>query len=253
MIVSPQSERALKDAGATIERLGDEMYRRPVLGIACGQRRSVGFQARMARQQRGVNIERAAGIVAGEAWREDAHKARQHQHRRRVGIDGLSQCRIKRLATGIGGMWHHMCGDACLLGAQQTRRIGAVADDRGNPRRDVCSRAVLNQRLQIAALTGNEDDEIFHRARACEEIVASKPKRKELGVQQAQRTEVREHCEHRMTAFGLNGTDIESVPILAQRIGLRSRLIHKLSNKADILLALDDLAHDKSFQLAVLE
>lgn len=38
-----------------------------------------------------------------------------------------------------------------------------------------------------------------------------------IGAQKTQRTEVREYFEHRMTVFGLSGTDIESVPFMAKR------------------------------------
>ena len=65
---------------------------------------------------------------------------------------------IKRFPVGMVAVRYHCRGNAMLAGNLQPVGIGAVADHR-------CNRACqfgLQQRLHIAATSGDQDDDFFH-------------------------------------------------------------------------------------------
>src|SRR5690606_37828914 len=74
-VVSRHRYHSLYDQWAAIEFLSHEVDAAAMLGVACLQRPTVGMQAFVLGQQRRVNVEQAALIVAHEVATEDTHEA----------------------------------------------------------------------------------------------------------------------------------------------------------------------------------
>ncbi len=95
-------------------------------------------QARKGRQQRGVDVEQAPGVVLHEIRPQNAHKARQqHQRRAAVGIeavDGLHQLGLESGPVGVGAVLDQRGGQPLRLRPSQPARLRLVAQHPGNAR-----------------------------------------------------------------------------------------------------------------------
>ena len=78
-----------------------------VFGVAGGEHTAMGVQARVFGQQRGVDIQNAAGVARHELGRENAHESCEHNQRWRAFVDGGGQFAI------IGDAIHALLGRHC--------------------------------------------------------------------------------------------------------------------------------------------
>lgn len=100
--------------------------------------------------------------MAYEAVAQDAHEAGQHDEVRRESVDALAQRGVEGVAVGKGSVVHTTSGYTGLLRSFQPRRRGPVADHGGNSDRQGSRSAGGDQRLHVAAATGNENDNFLH-------------------------------------------------------------------------------------------
>jgi hypothetical protein len=105
-----------------------------------------------------MDIDEPATVMLYETICEDAHEPGQHDEIGTIAVDHLRECGVKRGAVGIVAMGHHSGSDAVFFGDSQTTGIGLVADDRN----DLTGQLGFQQRLHVAATTGDENDDLFH-------------------------------------------------------------------------------------------
>ena len=122
------------------------------------------MQAGEGWQQGWVNIEQAPLIVANKALCEDAHEARQHHQIGRVSINALGQRSVEGFpAAGESRVIDHRRRNTLLRSGFEALGIRPVADDGSNAHRQVAATDRCQQRLHVAATTGDENDDGFHR------------------------------------------------------------------------------------------
>ncbi|MNH08046.1 hypothetical protein D3C79_674510 [compost metagenome] len=109
------------------------------------------MQALVLGQQRRVDVEQAALIVAHEAATEDAHETGQHHQVRGKAVDARHQRGIEGFTAVELGVLEHDAVDAGRRGALQAVGIGAVGNHRTDAHRAVLALAAVDQGLQVAA------------------------------------------------------------------------------------------------------
>src|ERR1700728_2246462 len=90
----------LADDRTAIELSGHEMHADAVFSLGGLEHPAVCMQALVLRQERGMNVQYAAGIALHELRRQDAHEAGKHQQLGAVLVDGLRECGLKQRAVG---------------------------------------------------------------------------------------------------------------------------------------------------------
>ena len=147
---------------AVIQRRRDEMDRAAVNAYPFFESALVGVQAGEGRQQRGVNIHQATGVVADKTIGQDAHETGQNDQIRLETINALGQRRIEGGAPGKALVVNVMGDDSRLGGSFQALGIRSVTDHGSDVDRQVASIAGGDQRFHVAAAAGNQDDNILH-------------------------------------------------------------------------------------------
>ena len=118
----------------------------------------MGVEPAVGGQQRRVDIDQLAAIARHKICGEDAHETRQHHKVWMEIIDELGKRSIETVAIRVVAMLDDGGRNSMRLRDLQSPGIRAVADDR----RDAAGQPRFQQRLQVAAATGNEDDDVFH-------------------------------------------------------------------------------------------
>ena len=126
----------------------------------------VGVQAGEGRQQRGVDVDHAAGEMLHEAGRQDAHEAGQHHHGGLVGVDALRQRGVEVLAAGKLPVIQHLGGNPLFPGKDQALRVGLVADHGGHAGAITAFPILLLGRLHNGSHIGpaarDQNHDVFH-------------------------------------------------------------------------------------------
>ena len=141
----------------------DEMHRRAMHFAARRECARVRVETGKRWQQRWMNVDQASGIMLHKGGREDAHEAGQHNQIRRMCVDHLHQRGVERLARGIVAMWQSQRSDAARARRVEAFGVGAIADDCGDPGVQPAGVLGRQQRLQVAAAPGDQDDQLFDR------------------------------------------------------------------------------------------
>jgi riboflavin kinase/FMN adenylyltransferase len=155
----------LRKDGAMVEFGRDRMHRGPMESTAIGQHPSMGVEAFVGGQQRGVDVEQTPSKGLTEWAGENAHEAGEHDEVGRMGLDGLGQCVIEGLTRGKTFVIDDLSVNAAGRCSRKALGLGAV--------RDHCSHidgpAPRIERIQdghhVAAASGDEHDQSrFHQA-----------------------------------------------------------------------------------------
>ena len=105
-----------------------------------------------------MDVHQPAVIARHEACGEDAHETCQYHEIGMESIDELGKCGIEAVAVRIVAVFDDGGRNALCLRDLQPSGIRAVADHR----RDAAGQFRFQQGLQVAAATGDEDDDVFH-------------------------------------------------------------------------------------------
>jgi hypothetical protein len=106
-----------------------------------------------------MDIDESAVIPGHKTCSQDAHETRKCH---KVGIKRIDcQCQrgIETFAIGMVAMIDDNSRNAVCFGDPESFRIRAIADHR----RDAAGQSGIQHGLQIAAATGDQDDQFFHR------------------------------------------------------------------------------------------
>ena len=114
----------LRDDRAAVELRRDEMHARAVHRIAGRDRALVRLESAIFRQQRRMDVDRAADPWRKHAGIENAHEAREHDEIRRVRGDAREEIGIEARAIGIAARIERERRDAGRLGEPQRLCFG---------------------------------------------------------------------------------------------------------------------------------
>jgi hypothetical protein len=118
----------------------------------------VGVKSREGRQQRRMDIHQPAFIALDKILFQKVHETGKYHQIRVVSAHRFRQRGVERLSVRIGPLIHHSGFKPASFCDVQGRYIRAIADDCS------CSdrKPGVDQRLQIAAATGNQDNKGIH-------------------------------------------------------------------------------------------
>src|SRR5258708_25103361 len=105
-----------------------------------------------------MDVEVPAEMTQNQAAAKDAHETRERDKIGRMLLDRLDERSVERLARGELALIDDRGGNARLRGELEAGGVGAVADHRGDLRRE--PRA--HDRLHVAAAAGDQDHDRFH-------------------------------------------------------------------------------------------
>ena len=157
-----------RDNRLTQDRTGVEVRRHLMHGatglpVTCGKGAGMGVQARIVRQERGVDVQHPALVPRDEPRRQDPHEPGKAQDVGPCGVDVAGQFRLEGravLAEGAvidGGDRH-----AQRRRHFQTAGRGIVRQDQHRPRRMVPGHRP-DQGKHVRATPGNQDGNALHR------------------------------------------------------------------------------------------
>ena len=113
-----------------------------------------------------MNVEHAPFEAVREDGRQNAHEAREHHEVGLVGGDEVAQGLVELFARGEGLVIKRHGFDAVIAGRDEALGFGTVRNhgaDIGADRFGPAFRAgALENRLEIAAAAGNQNDDVFH-------------------------------------------------------------------------------------------
>ena len=109
-----------------------------------------------------MDVEHPPVVARDERGRQDAHEAGQHDEVGRVRVDGVGQRRVEGRAIGERPVVEHAGRDAGILRDRQPAGVGAVAEDGDDPARPLLGQGRAHDRVQVRALTRNQDHYSFH-------------------------------------------------------------------------------------------
>ena len=166
VVVRQHRHGGLDHDRAVVELSGHKMHRCTVQLAARSERALVGVQTRKGRQQRGVNVEQAAIVVAYKRGRENAHETGQHHEIRRVGINRGDQRGVEGFARGVVAVRQGKRRHATCTRGGEAVGLCAIADHSGNPGGELIGVLGSEQGFHVAAASGDQDDQllcgIFH-------------------------------------------------------------------------------------------
>ena len=156
----------LRDDAAGIDLVTDEVHGRPMDTHARGERLRVRFQPGETGQQRRMDVDHATRVWPNKSGREHTHEARQNDQRRLMPIDFRRERAIEVIARSEVEMIDDRCRDTGAPGDFEARRIGPVADDGPDGGIQLIAPVLmvgrLQQRLNVAAAAGDQDNDVFH-------------------------------------------------------------------------------------------
>src|SRR5437762_4669238 len=139
VVVVPHCDRALGDDGSVVDLRSHEMSRAAVHLDAIGECAAVRIEARIRRQERGVNVEQAIAIARDDVWSQDAHESREHDEIGSKRVDCEAKCLIEGFPVGERKMVDNRRWYAVTGGDGKTGGVGPIADyaddATGNPPR----------------------------------------------------------------------------------------------------------------------
>lgn len=109
-----------------------------------------------------MDVQQTSLIVADERRAKDTHIACQHHQIRGVGVDFMHQLTIERFPVGKLTLRQRMGRDAGQARALKAERISLVTEYRTQGAVYLFPAAGVDDRLQIAAATGNQHHDVFH-------------------------------------------------------------------------------------------
>ena len=152
---------ALDDPGAAVELVGHEMHRRAMLLVVSIEGPLMGMEARILRQERGMNVEDPSGKEGQELRGQYTHEAGEHDQGRRVFLYDPGELGIVGDPVG-GGDATAGCGQGARRYAEgrrsgETRGLWLVGDDGRNAIAHVRIAAPLDECPHVGSASRNED------------------------------------------------------------------------------------------------
>lgn len=104
-----------------------------------------------------MDVDQASIVASDEIRAEYAHEPRQHNESRPVRVNGIGERGIETFTAGVGFVIHDPGSDMCAKRAIQSCSPRSVADDGAQFEGAVRIARGVDDCLQIAAATGNQD------------------------------------------------------------------------------------------------
>ena len=148
-------QRLLKDDGAGIDALVDEMDGHPGDLHAVLDRLLDRTQAGKGGQQRRMNVDDPPGEAANEGPAQQLHPAGEHDKLNAAPLEPIRERRVPRLAAGecVAGEYPRL--DAGSLGPLECSGVGPLGRHAGDL--DLVTVHAVDQRLQVGPGSGDED------------------------------------------------------------------------------------------------
>lgn len=156
-VLGPHGQPVLQHGGAGVEFRCDHVHRGAVPAVAGLEHSAVRVKTRVAREQGRVNVEDAALAALDERGAQDAHEAREHEQVRPVRRQDRREFLVV-LGPVLAAHGAEMPSiDARRPCSLEPARVGATTDDGDDLGPQLAGASGVDEGLQIAALTRNQD------------------------------------------------------------------------------------------------
>src|SRR3954454_601703 len=150
-------ERPLEDDRAAVDPLVDEMHGNSGNLHAVVDRLLDRANSRESRQQRRVHVDDLVREAPDEDRRQQFHEAREHHELSVLGLDPVAERGVAVGPVAVVLLWEDSGLDSSALGALEAAGVSPVRRDAHDL--DIAAMDPVDKRLEVAALTRDEDDD----------------------------------------------------------------------------------------------